>query len=218
MLSDLTKAGLLQHVVEFGEGVGVACRRRCQHDQAEAGRLWRGNAIDIWNKFDDRDTTAGPKSGINLFQEGYASGRIEVMKEIWDQYDIVIFSQLDLEGAAGDRAEAICETGRPGVSARHFQHWRPIERDELRQRMLLSDRDSIHAVARRDIEDSRWTRGVEREQAGEQLRRRSHHWRHPARKIYPDRMLRRHRAFCRLGGATFAHRCGQFLERSPNRG
>ena len=73
-------------------------------------------------------------------------------------------------------------------------------------------------VSRSDVEDSRWARGIDGDQPGEHLRWRSHHRRHAARKIQPDRMFRRHRPFCRLSGAAFAHRGGQFIERASNRG
>src|ERR1700732_2005640 len=99
MLPRVAKASLAQHVIELVKSVGVAGGRGRQHDEAETSRFGRCHVIGIGNKLDDGHTAAGPKRATNLLQEGYASRRIEVVKKIRDEHDIVIFSEVDLEGA-----------------------------------------------------------------------------------------------------------------------
>lgn len=154
MLLGLLESSPAQHVLELFKSVGIACGRGRQHDEAEASHFRRRNAIRIWNKLDDRDAAARTEGGMHSFQKDHAGWRIEVMKKIRDEHDIVILSQIDLERASRNHAKAIRETGGLCVSARYFQHRRPIERNELRLRILLRDRDSIYSVPGGDVEDS----------------------------------------------------------------
>src|ERR1700731_3331179 len=141
MLADLFEPRLAQHFFELGKSVSVARDGSRQHDKTEAGRVRWGDAIRVRNEFDNRNAAARPERAVNSLQKTHTGRGIEVMKEIWDEHDIVIFSEIDFESAADDRAETIAEVRGLRVFARHFQDRRPIERDQMRARIFLRERD-----------------------------------------------------------------------------
>src|SRR5207245_10176850 len=76
------KTGVAKHILEFGEGVGIAARRNAEHHHAESRCLRRRHSIIIGNKL-ERDCSATVcQGGVDFAQQRLASRDIEVMQEI----------------------------------------------------------------------------------------------------------------------------------------
>src|SRR6266404_4580713 len=167
MLHRRAKARFRQHIGVFRERVGIAFRSCCEHDQTETRDAWRRGAVFIWHELDDGRLAAGPKRSVSASEEANTIRGIEVVEEVWHEHDVVITAEFHVEGAAGNRAEALLDSGRAGVFASDFEHRGPIQGDDLRAWKFFCERQSPRTVAGGDVEHLGWADWIERDQFGE---------------------------------------------------
>src|SRR4051812_46686267 len=115
-------------------------------------------------------------------------------------YDIVARSEIRIEGAAGNRLIAITDASSLRVLLSDFENILPIERCHFGIRISFRKADSEHAVSSCDVENLKLAVGSSIYHLRHHLCRQRHHRHHCARKLHPDRILRRDRSVLR-------HRC-----------
>src|SRR4051812_9829334 len=109
MLLDRGEVSFVEHLFEFGEGVGVAALRGNEHNEAERRGVGRRDAVGVGNELDDGDAAVLAQSGVTFLEKSDAGGRVEVVEEIREKDEVVVFAEVDLKGAAFDSAEAVGE-------------------------------------------------------------------------------------------------------------
>jgi hypothetical protein len=100
MLRDLSEAGVGVHGFELRERVCVPGRRADQHNEAERRCHWGRNAVRIRDKLQRGYASSGLARSAHFLQQLRASGRIEVVQKIGDQYNVVRSAELSRKGAA----------------------------------------------------------------------------------------------------------------------
>ena len=76
-----------------------------------------------------------------------------MMKDICQQSEVIPVAKFDLKGAARPCRMAVRQAELPGVFLGHFQHCRPVHRNDLRIGVALRHRDSVHPMPGRDVQD-----------------------------------------------------------------
>ena len=127
---------------------------------------------------------------MDLAEQRLAAGRIEVVEDVGEQHEVVARAVVDLEGAPGERLEAVRDPSRARVLLGHREDVLPVDGDDLGLRVVSGERDAEEAVTGRDVQHlPRPPRGGV-EQAGEQLRHQTREGRHRARELDPHGMVR----------------------------
>ena len=131
----------LQLLCELGQRVGVTGRRIGEHGEAEARRHGRRDAIRIRDEFEDGDPAAWLQCAVDLGKKTRAGRRVEMMQEIGDERCVEPGGEFHLERITGQRSMSILDLCSPRVLGGHRKHVRPIDREDFRSRITLSDRD-----------------------------------------------------------------------------
>jgi hypothetical protein len=90
---------------------------------------------------------------MNFFQQAHAGLPVEVMQDVGQKHKVVALAEVNFKRAAGHSRVAVANPGPHGILFRHFQHVRPINRDNLGLRVLRRDRYAVHPVASRYVQN-----------------------------------------------------------------
>src|SRR5713226_8336842 len=100
------ETGVAEHSLVLGKGVSIAAGRSAEHHQAELRGHWRRDAVFVGNEFVGNCSSSGCKRGMDLPQQAFTGGDVEVMQEIGKQRQVVAAAVFYVERASGDRAVA----------------------------------------------------------------------------------------------------------------
>ena len=132
----LREPTLTQHLFILSERVGIASRRRGKHDQTEGHCIGRRDSVLVWHKFHDHDSAGAAESAMHLAQQQAALVYGEVVKEIRQEDQIVVRTNVHIEHISGDGVETRAQSGTLGIRACNLENRRPVKGDDLRLRIV----------------------------------------------------------------------------------
>jgi len=206
------KAGLAEHEVVFGEGVGIAVGGGGEHGESETGEFGRRDAVFIGHEFESDHAAVGSERIEDFSSEMAAGLDIEVVIEIGDEDDVVAFAEVGFEGAAGDDVVAVGDSESGCVAGGDGEDGRPIEGGDLGIGELLRGGDAEDAVACGDVEHFMDGVGVAGEDVSDFMGGRKHHGEHALGEFDPHGMFGFHGALFADGGAAEADGLGEAME------
>ena len=106
---------VVEHGIQLAEGVGIAMRGGLKHGDCKARRRQRSDAVLVGAEFESDGFARRLQRSIHFAQESLVRLRVEVVQEISDQGEIVIGSEIDIEGAARKGVEALGDAGFDGI-------------------------------------------------------------------------------------------------------
>ena len=115
---------------------------------------------------------------MNLPQQALASRNVKMMQEIRQQNQIVAGAKVSLKGATRNGPEAICHAGLLSVFRRDFQNVGPVQRHNLRLRILLGNGNPEQPVPCGNVQHFPFSARMRTYQFRDRLRRSCRHRRH----------------------------------------
>src|SRR6185437_6225890 len=102
----------------------------------------RRNAVLVGNELECCHPASRLECCINLPEQLLIGGNVEVMEKRSEKNHVISASEIDIEGAAGDGAVAVRNSGFGGILFGDFQHVGPIDAYDAGFGIALGNRDS----------------------------------------------------------------------------
>ncbi len=203
--------GVLKHGVPFLERVRVAPGCGDEHDEGEI----RGRGTDpvvIRDKLQRDHPATRRHRGPELSEKVLTFRDREVVQKVGEQNQVMPLTQVDVEGAAGNRFIAVSQGRGVRVFPGHCQDVRPIDGGDFRVRIPFCDLDSEYSMPRGQVQYLADRPACGHQMLGDPVGRSDHHGHHragegdPLRKFLGDGPLVIHRR------PAFAHGLGEVAE------
>ena len=147
-----SEPGALKHGRQLVERVRVTGRRRGKHDKGKI-RGRRADAVVIRDKLQRDDPSVWGQRSLDLFEKGFTRPRVEMMKKVGQENDVVPAAEVHVKGAPRDGAIAVAQGRRVRGFPGDRKDVGPIDGRHLGVRKPFRDFHAERSMTGRNIQD-----------------------------------------------------------------